>query len=89
MNELLAVGRAQLPRDRALKGLGGTGAVQGVRPGATGHQQRKEELEISLKAAYTLVSSSSEDTAHMESCLADRVAPCGSQVRTQPRWQGL
>lgn len=32
VDELLAVGRAQLPSDGALEGLGGAGAVQGVRP---------------------------------------------------------
>lgn len=32
VDELLAVGRAQLPGDGALEGLGGAGAVQGVRP---------------------------------------------------------
>lgn len=32
VHELLAVGRVQLPRDRALEGLGSAGAVQGVRP---------------------------------------------------------
>ena len=36
MDELLAVRCAQLPGDGALKRLGGTGAVQGVRPAGDG-----------------------------------------------------
>lgn len=47
MHELLAVGRVQLPRDRALEGLGSAGAVQGVRPArsgtSTGKNERKTE----------------------------------------------
>lgn len=39
VDELLAVGRAQLPGDGALEGLGGAGAVQGVRPADGGRRQ--------------------------------------------------
>ena len=39
MDKLLAVGRAQLPCDGALEGLGGAGAVQGVRPVGDGRRQ--------------------------------------------------
>lgn len=39
VDKLLAVGRAQLPGDGALEGLGGAGAVQGVRPVDGGRRQ--------------------------------------------------
>ena len=47
VDKLLTVRGVQLPRDRALKGLGSAGAVQGVRPArngmSTGKNKRKTE----------------------------------------------
>lgn len=49
VHKLLAVGRVQLAGDRALKGLGGAGAVQGVRSARSGtsagrNKRRTEDI---------------------------------------------
>ena len=52
MDELLAVRRVQLPGDGALEGLGGAGAVQGVRPADKGVPTGRKEGEVKTPLSH-------------------------------------
>lgn len=91
VHELLAVGRVQLPGDRALEGLGGAGAVQGVRPadqGVPAERGRRSEDTPEPRAGRADATRGGERThGKLPSRATRRGVGCVGQ--TQPGTAGL